>query len=524
MLTWEDLADLSAVVPLLARVYPNGSADINHFHAAGGVAFLVHTLLGAGLLHDDVRTIMGRGLWRYTTEPRCGWGTASSRWEEGPKASRDLDVLRPAEDPFAADGGLRVLRGPLGTAVIKTSAVTPEHRVVTAPARGLRRPGRAAAPRSTTASSTAATSSPSSATRARRPTACPSCTSSPRPSGCCRTAASRVAIVTDGRMSGASGKVPAAIHVTPEAALGGPLARVRDGDVITRRRRARPAGVVDSAEALRRAGRPAAPTRGGEEWAGTGRELFAGFRATVGAADTGASVFPTGQLTRQEVPRCPARLRPCRVTAGSLLDLAPVVPVVVVHDVATAVPRRAGAGRRRRAGDRADPAHAGRARGDPRHRRRGARDPSSAPAPSLGAAPGRRGPGRRGAVPRLARGDADPARRRLGTRGCRSCPGTATVSEALAVLEAGVTEMKFFPAEASGGSGVPEGPGLPGARRPASARPAGSRPATAASYLALPNVGCVGGTWLTPADAIATGDWDRVSRLAAETLALRTGG
>ena len=131
-LTWDDLSDLSAVVPSLTRIYPNGAADVNHFHAAGGIAFLVHTLLRAGLLHDDVNTVVGRGLWRYTTEARLDGDTVV--WEEGPKASHDLDVLRPADDPFAPDGGLRMLSGPLGKAVIKTSAVKPEHRVVTAPA------------------------------------------------------------------------------------------------------------------------------------------------------------------------------------------------------------------------------------------------------------------------------------------------------------------------------------------------------------------------------------------------------
>ena len=133
ILTWDDLADLSAVVPLLARVYPNGKADVNHFHAAGGLAFTVHSLLKAGLLHDDVHTVAGHGLWRYTTEARLD-GTGVT-WEEGPKASHDTDVLRGADDPFSRDGGLRMLDGNLGRAVIKTSAVKPEHRQVKAPAR-----------------------------------------------------------------------------------------------------------------------------------------------------------------------------------------------------------------------------------------------------------------------------------------------------------------------------------------------------------------------------------------------------
>ena len=140
-LTWDDLSDLSAVVPSLAKIYPNGEADVNHFHAAGGIAFLVHTLLRNGLLHDDVRTVAGHGLWRYTTEPRLRGEELT--WEEGPKASLDTTVLRPADDPFTPDGGLKLLSGPLGRAVIKTSAVKPEHRVVTAPALVFDAPGRA---------------------------------------------------------------------------------------------------------------------------------------------------------------------------------------------------------------------------------------------------------------------------------------------------------------------------------------------------------------------------------------------
>ena len=131
-LTWDDLSDLSAVVPLLSRMYPNGEADVNHFHAAGGIAFMVRTLLAAGLLHDDVQTIVGHGLWRYTQEPVLRGDDLT--WEDGPTESLDHAVLRPATDPFSADGGLRMLTGPLGRAVIKTSAVKPEHRLVTAPA------------------------------------------------------------------------------------------------------------------------------------------------------------------------------------------------------------------------------------------------------------------------------------------------------------------------------------------------------------------------------------------------------
>ena len=294
-LTWQDLSDLSAVVPLLCRIYPNGPADVNHFHAAGGIAFLVHTLLRAGLLHEDVTTVMGRGLSTYTREPVLRGGVLT--WEEGPKQSLDLDVLRPADAPFAPDGGVKVLGGPLGTAVVKTSAVRPEHRVVTAPA--LVFDGQA--------DFLAAFSEGRldgrdlvAVIRYQGPAAngMPELHKLTPALGVLQDRGQRVAIVTDGRMSGASGKVTAAIHVTPEAALGGPLSRLRDGDVITVDA---DAGVLDVAggDALHEreaTGRPPSA----EEFVGTGRELFAAFRATVGPADQGASIFPS-HLSTEEV-------------------------------------------------------------------------------------------------------------------------------------------------------------------------------------------------------------------------------
>jgi phosphogluconate dehydratase len=297
-LTWDDLSDLSAVVPSLCRIYPNGEADVNHFHAAGGIAFLVHTLLRAGLLHDDVRTVVGHGLWRYTTEPRLAGGELT--WEEGPKASLDESVLRPADDPFAPDGGLRMLNGPLGRAVIKISAVKPEHRTVTAPAIVFDHQEEFLAE---FGDGSLDGKDFVAVIRYQGPAAngMPELHKLTPALGVLQDRGQRVAIVTDGRMSGASGKVPAAIHVTPEAALGGPLARIEDGDLIT----------VDAATGLLdlhvdRTMLAARPVSGGApqgtEWSGTGRELFAAFRATVGSADTGASVFPGVVVPPQEVP------------------------------------------------------------------------------------------------------------------------------------------------------------------------------------------------------------------------------
>jgi phosphogluconate dehydratase len=288
LLTWADLSELSAVVPLLARIYPNGSADVNHFHAAGGIGFLVRTLLEHGLLHEDVQTVVGPGLSRYTREPRLLPGDDGNEltWVAGPVESLDTDVLRPASDPFAADGGVKVLTGPLGTAVLKTSAVAPEHRVVRAPAivfddqadflaafgRG-ELDGRDLV----------------AVIRYQGPAAngMPELHKLTPALGVLQDRGQRVAIVTDGRMSGASGKVPAAIHVTPEAAVGGPLARVRDGDLITVDAETGTFTVEADLDRREPTGRPALD----HEWVGTGRELFSVFRAGIGPADEGASVF-----------------------------------------------------------------------------------------------------------------------------------------------------------------------------------------------------------------------------------------
>lgn len=286
ILTWDDLSELSAVVPSMARIYPNGSADVNHFHAAGGLAFVVRSLLRAGLLHDDVTTVMGKGLWRYTTEPRLVG--AELGWEEGPVRSLDPAVLRGADDPFAKDGGLRILDGNLGRSVIKTSAVKDEHRIVTAPARVF----------DDQADFLAAFQAGGleqdlvAVLRFQGPAAngMPELHKLTPALGVLQDRGYRVAIVTDGRMSGASGKVPAAIHLTPEAALGGPIGKVRDGDLITVDAAS---GVVelhvDEAELDARTGTGRALDD--DEWVGTGRDLFSAFRASVGRADQGASVF-----------------------------------------------------------------------------------------------------------------------------------------------------------------------------------------------------------------------------------------
>jgi phosphogluconate dehydratase len=284
-LTWEDFDALAAVVPLVARIYPNGPADVNHFHSAGGTPFLVRTLLDAGLLHEDVLTLAGHGLRRYAQRPAL---TADGRLEfvDAPAESGDLDVLRPADDPFAADGGLRVLRGTLGHAVIKTSALAEQHRVVEAPARVftdqvgfLQAFSRRELDRDVVV-----------VIREQGPSAngMPELHALTPSLGVLQKRGHAVALVTDGRMSGASGSIPAAIHVTPESVHAGPLAKVRDGDVVRVDSVAGRLDVLVDEEVF--AARLPEP-RVTEEGVGVGRELFAPLRTAVGRADQGAHVF-----------------------------------------------------------------------------------------------------------------------------------------------------------------------------------------------------------------------------------------
>ncbi len=297
-LTWDDFADLSPVVPLLARVYPNGAADVNHFHAAGGMAFLIGQLLDAGLLHADVPTVAGRGLDAYRKEPFLA-EDGSLVWRDGPTATLDSAVLRPATDPFSPDGGLRVLKGNLGHAVIKVSAVAPEHQVVEAPARVsddqqqlMTAFGRGELDRDFVA-----------VIRYQGPRAngMPELHKLTPVLGVLQDRGYHVALVTDGRMSGASGKIPAAIHLTPEAASGGPITRVRDEDLV---RLDAVAGTLEvelsDYELMERAPTGHAPSD--LDWVGTGRELFSVFRHAAGTADTGAAVFGLPAARNEAVP------------------------------------------------------------------------------------------------------------------------------------------------------------------------------------------------------------------------------
>jgi phosphogluconate dehydratase len=283
IIDWQDFDDLSQVTPLMARVYPNGTEDVNAFHAAGGMAFVVRQLLDSGLAHDDVLTVAGSGLRRYQQEPFLT--EHGLEWREGPAHSLNPDILRPVDDPFSPEGGIRLLKGGLGRSVIKTSAVKPEHLQLEAPAIVFQDQDDllAAHKRGELERDFVAV------VRFQGPKAngMPELHSLTPVLGVLQDKGFKVALVTDGRMSGASGKVPAAIHVTPEAADGGPLAYVRNGDLI---RLDAETGVlevkVDRDELAARPRAPAPPAQ-----PGYGREMFGWMRHVVGPAEAGASVL-----------------------------------------------------------------------------------------------------------------------------------------------------------------------------------------------------------------------------------------
>jgi phosphogluconate dehydratase len=286
-LRWEDFADLAEVTPLLTRIYPNGKADVNHFHAAGGMGLLIRELLAAGLLHGDAQTVWG-GLDDYAVEPHLD-AEGAVAWTPAAAESGDRSVLRGAGDPFQPTGGLRVLEGPLGRAVIKTSAVAPERHTIEAPARVFQSQEELhAAFRAGELDRDFI-----AVVRFQGPKAIgmPELHKLMPPLGVLQDRGHKVALVTDGRLSGASGKVPSAIHVTPEAAAGGAIGKIRNGDVI---RLDAPAGRLDVMVADDVwARRPHAEADLSASHVGVGRELFSVFRGAVASADEGAAIFPT---------------------------------------------------------------------------------------------------------------------------------------------------------------------------------------------------------------------------------------
>ena len=289
LIDWQDFDELSAVVPLLARVYPNGAADVNQFQAAGGPAYVIRELLAAGLMHDQVRSVAGRGLQPYTTVPQVEEGALV--WRDLPSGagqpSIDPGVLRPATDPHSPTGGLRLLRGRLGRAVIKVSAVPEDRHLIEAPARVF--DSQEALQKAFNAGELERDLVAVVRFQGPQANGMPELHKLTPPLAVLQNKGYRVALVTDGRMSGASGTVPAAIHVSPEAAAGGPLALIRDGDVI---RLDAAAGTLDvlideTQWASRSPERPSADHLRTHA-CGMGRELFLGERRLVRSAEEGA--------------------------------------------------------------------------------------------------------------------------------------------------------------------------------------------------------------------------------------------
>ncbi len=283
VLDWQDFSDISAVVPLVARVYPNGLADVNHFHAAGGLGYCIGTLLEDGLLHPDTLTVAGQGLHNYTKEPKLKDGELV--WEDGAGHSLNEKIVRSAKDPFQPTGGLSRLTGNLGTGVMKVSAVAPEHQVVEAPVRVFHDQNAVKA----AFKAGEFTGDVIVVVRFQGPKAngMPELHSLTPILSILQGRGQKVALVTDGRMSGASGKVPAAIHVCPEALDGGPIACLQDGDIlrvdaVTGALEILTPGVLDRAPAT-------ADLTANQH--GVGRDLFGAFRQNVGSADAGASIF-----------------------------------------------------------------------------------------------------------------------------------------------------------------------------------------------------------------------------------------
>ncbi len=279
VIDWNDLSELSTAVPMLARVYPNGASDVNQFQAAGGLGFVIRELLDAGLLHRDITTVFGDDLGAYALEPWLDGDTLA--WRD-PGASGDESVLRPASNPFMADGGMRLVEGNLGRGCFKTSAVDPERWTIEAPARVFER-------QEGVAKAFAAGELDRDVVvvvrfQGPRANGMPELHKLTPVLGVLQDRGHRVALVTDGRMSGASGKVPAAIHVSPEALGGGPLSRVRDGDMIRLcADRGELSTTADLAAREPASAPPAEP--------GTGRELFALFRLEADEAEKGGSAM-----------------------------------------------------------------------------------------------------------------------------------------------------------------------------------------------------------------------------------------
>ena len=285
VIDWSDFDELSHIVPLLARVYPNGKADVNQFHAAGGIALVMRELLDAGLLHEDVHTVVGTGLRAYTQEPYLHQGAL--RWRDTCAHSLDDNIVRPVSHAFSLNGGLKLLQGNLGRAVIKVSAVPEANHIIEAPA--------------VVFSEQAQVIAAFERGELNRDCVVVLAYQGPRANGMpelhqltpqlsvLQNQGYKVALVTDGRISGASGKVPAAIHLTPEALLGGNIAKIQNGDILRLNAITGELNVLIDTESLQM--RPVNPPDLSPHHHTVGRRLFAGMRSLSSSAETGAMAF-----------------------------------------------------------------------------------------------------------------------------------------------------------------------------------------------------------------------------------------
>ncbi|WP_409361621.1 phosphogluconate dehydratase [Bartonella heixiaziensis] len=286
-LTWHDIAEISSVVPLLVRIYPNGLADINHFHAAGGMGFVIRELIEAGLVHEDVRTVFGKDLNAYAIEAKL-YADGNVVREPALNESGNDKVLTGWRKPFQSDGGIRVLSGDLGTAIIKTSSVNSEHWQIEAPVvvfndqEGLQEAFQSGALNDKDFIAVIRYQGP-------KANGMPELHKLTTILGVLQDRGQKVALVTDGRMSGASGKIPAAIHVTPEALDNGPIARLQDGDTVRLDTHLGKLAVLE--DMVKFNARTIIPPDLSKNEYGIGRELFRVFRQSVNSADQGASVL-----------------------------------------------------------------------------------------------------------------------------------------------------------------------------------------------------------------------------------------
>ncbi len=279
---WQDFSDLSGVIPQLSKVYPNGTADVNHFHAAGGLGFIIRDMLDSGLLHEDVKTILGDSLRTFCREPHIDGSKLS--WRDAQTESLDTEILRPCSDPFSPEGGLRLVTGNLGRAIVKVSAVDAKHHSITAPARVFHT--QQAFVDAFNGGELEQDFVAVVTNQGPRANGMPELHKLTPYLGLLQNRGHKVALLTDGRMSGASGKVLAAIQLTPEALAGGPIAKIDDGDVITIDANIGVMDVIDNEEFSSRDAHAVENPQ-----TGMGRELFAAFRDRATGAEQGASLF-----------------------------------------------------------------------------------------------------------------------------------------------------------------------------------------------------------------------------------------